>query len=118
MSRDQWAADFIRQLNPKKNIQPRGQLTHLFMNGLYWGLYNIHERPDASFIAKNSGFRQELRFSKVIGVGDKTEYDAIRHGNVAVDGTLTAYNAMFSVVNAGSGDSLYINLRDNYIEMV
>ena len=28
---------------------------HLYLNGLYWGLYNPVERPDASFAASYGG---------------------------------------------------------------
>ena len=28
-----------------------GTFVHLYLNGLYWGLYNLTERPDSSFAA-------------------------------------------------------------------
>ena len=31
---------------------PHGKYVHLYLNGLYWGLYNVHERPDDSFAAE------------------------------------------------------------------
>ena len=43
------------------------QFVHLYVEGLYWGLYEILERPDASFAASNFG-------------GDKTEYDSLNSG--------------------------------------
>ena len=30
---------------------PHGMFVHLYLNGLYWGLYNPSERPTESFMA-------------------------------------------------------------------
>ena len=34
---------------------PRGRHVHLFLNGLYWGIYDIAERADADFFADRAG---------------------------------------------------------------
>ncbi|QDU89160.1 CotH protein [Pirellulimonas nuda] len=47
---------------------PHGEYVHLYLNGLYWGLYNLHERPDDSFAAEYCG-------------GDKDDYDVVKHAN-------------------------------------
>ena len=60
-----------------------GNYMHLYINGVYWGLYDPSERPDASFAASYYG-------------GDKSQYDAIRDGE-AVDGDFTAWNTMFDL---------------------
>lgn len=36
-----------------------GIFVHLYLNGLYWGLYNVVERPDASFTSAYLGGRRE-----------------------------------------------------------
>lgn len=47
---------------------------HLFLNGLYWGLYILHEKPDERFIADYSG-------------GDQEDWDIFKHnGGNGVDG--------------------------------
>jgi hypothetical protein len=72
----------------------RGIGVHLYINGIYWGIYNPAERPDASFAAQTLG-------------GDKTEWDAMNH-NGLVDGTTSAWNTMLSLanaVNSASGES-------------
>lgn len=57
---------------------------HLYLNGLYWGLYDVHERPDAAFAASYFG-------------GKDDHYDAIRHGATnTADGTSTAWNQILS----------------------
>ncbi|MCK6626334.1 MAG: lamin tail domain-containing protein [Anaerolineae bacterium] len=33
----------------------RGRFVHLYLNGLYWGLYNIVERPDEAFMSAHFG---------------------------------------------------------------
>jgi CotH kinase protein/Chitobiase/beta-hexosaminidase C-terminal domain/Lamin Tail Domain len=43
-----------------------GKYVHLYLNGMYWGLYNVHERPDDSYASKYYG-------------GDKDDYDVIKH---------------------------------------
>jgi len=39
---------------------------HLFLNGLYWGLYSLHEKPDHHFAASYYG-------------GEADEYDVFKH---------------------------------------
>ena len=46
----------------------QGRYVHVFINGLYWGMYNAVERPDESFAEAHFG-------------GDKEDYDVIKHGN-------------------------------------
>jgi hypothetical protein len=62
-----------------------GRPVHLYLNGLYWGLYWLHERPDDSFAASYMG-------------GDKADYDVIKHdyGNV-ISGSNDDYIAMFGI---------------------
>lgn len=46
------------------HLSARNDWVHLYLNGLYWGIYAIQERPDASFQAQHLG-------------GDKREYDSL-----------------------------------------
>jgi hypothetical protein len=58
----------------------RGVFVHLYLNGLYWGLYNLTERPDAAFAAAvwggKKGDYDSRRADKVIA-GDKTAWDEL-----------------------------------------
>ena len=63
---------------------------HLFLNGLYWGLYMPVERPDADFAAERFG-------------GEADEWDAINRRtttNEAIDGTLDAYEELLRRADA------------------
>ncbi|MCU0865002.1 MAG: lamin tail domain-containing protein [Planctomycetes bacterium] len=60
----------------------RGTFVHLYLNGLYWGLYNPVERPESSYWSDWFG-------------GSKDDYFARNHGG-PVDGTATWYQGMVS----------------------
>jgi hypothetical protein len=83
--RDQFVADLQLESG---SLAPHGRFVNLYLNGLHWGLYNVHERPDASFQAEYLG-------------GDKSEFDTLRHtGSQVVDGDTAAWNAMLGLARA------------------
>ncbi len=51
-TRDEWlrASQIV-----VSGVGSHGRFVHLYINGLYWGLYNVVERPDASFAAAYLG---------------------------------------------------------------
>jgi hypothetical protein len=49
----------------------RGRFVHLYLNGLYWGVYNLVERPDASFAASYFGGEKEEWLSAKPGGADE-----------------------------------------------
>ena len=58
---------------------------HLYVNGLYWGLYNPCERPDGAFSSSYYG-------------GEKEDWDAFKHKNFTLSqGDRTALNQMLSL---------------------
>jgi hypothetical protein len=91
---DQYVADLH---NAMGGHSPHGSFAHIYINGLYWGMYYIHERPDHAWAAEMFG-------------GNEDEYDAIKHnsGNVinnGIGGSATAnYNAMLNAANAVQSD--------------
>jgi len=87
-TRDQFARDLQRGTG---HAGSHGMFVHLYVNGLYWGLYNPCERPDASFSASYYG-------------GDKKEWDAFKHKGFALnDGNRTALNEMTSLSQQAGG---------------
>lgn len=86
-TRDAWAK---RMMTNMGYVAPRTTFMHLFINGLYWGVYNPTERPDDDFC--------ELRLG-----GDKENYDVLRNDEskkLEVQyGTDEAYRQMFELAN-------------------
>lgn len=54
--RDTFAQDSIRDMG---YLSPDSRFVHVYMNGLYWGLYQASERPDGPFMAEHTGGRRE-----------------------------------------------------------
>ena len=53
MIRDQFIRDSLLAMGQVD--AGRGTYVHLFLNGLYWGVYNVHERPDSAHYAEYHG---------------------------------------------------------------
>ncbi len=89
--RDQYISDLQIETG---GHAPRGVFVNLYLNGVHWGLYGIHERADASWAAENRG-------------GSKDEYDAMRHqSSNVVDGDARAYGELLARSRAVRGDNL------------
>ena len=81
----------------------RGEFTNLYINGLYWGVYNLHERADSAHYAEYNG-------------GDPDEIDAINAGR-AVDGNLFSYQALQAAAANGTWQEVQDRLDvDNFID--
>ena len=63
MVQDQFVADLE---NAEGGYGPHGTYVQLYLNGVYWGVYYVHERPDASFASAYLG-------------GSKDDYDGVKH---------------------------------------
>ncbi len=73
-TRDEWLRESQIEMS---GVGSHGIFVHLYLNGLYWGLYNVVERPDASFAAAYYG-------------GEKEEWHARNHnGPISGDGFWT-----------------------------
>ena len=81
--RDQFVRDTFAAMG---HVAAEGRYVHLYLNGLYWGLFNITERMDSEFHADHFG-------------GDPDDYDVINHGGV-VDGNDTAWSNLLTLVDA------------------
>jgi hypothetical protein len=55
-TRDEWLR---RSQIATSGLGSHGRFVHLYLNGLYWGLYNLVERPDASFASSYLGKDKE-----------------------------------------------------------
>ena len=73
--RDQWVRDLQFAMG---HHSTRGRYAHVYLNGMYWGIYNLQERPAAPFFEEYFG-------------GDKdTDWDVI-NSNEAIDGDTRAW---------------------------
>ncbi|MBN1672653.1 MAG: lamin tail domain-containing protein [Kiritimatiellae bacterium] len=62
---DEWAR---RSQEAISGVSSHGTFVHLYLNGMYWGIYNMVERPDASFTSAYYG-------------GEKDDWFATNHGH-------------------------------------
>lgn len=102
--RDQFCSDMQRALG---HPAPHGRFVHLYLNGLYWGLYNVHERPDEDFAANYLG-------------GEPDQYDVVRNSDGALEvvhGDATAWNAMLALVNPGLANSSQYEQIQQYLDI-
>jgi hypothetical protein len=83
-ARDQWMRESFAAMG-----QPsaRGRFVHLCLNGLYWGIYNLAERPDEHFAAARLG-------------SESKDYDA-RNADKVLSGDEVAWKQLFALANAG-----------------
>lgn len=54
--RDAWLKDSHRAMGW---LAGHSRFVHLYLNGLYWGIYDVAERPDATFAANYLGGKKE-----------------------------------------------------------
>ena len=54
--RDEWAKVAQADLG---QLATSGRFVHLYLNGMYWGIYNPTERPDAAFVSAHTGAAEE-----------------------------------------------------------
>jgi hypothetical protein len=99
---DRWAAVAQTEMG---GLSPEGTYVHLYVNGLYWGIYNPTERPDASFQASHRG-------------GDPGQYDVQNHEGL-VDGDSAAWTQLRRAVRANPLDMSAVEALldvDNFID--
>ena len=84
---DQWAKQTQLEMGQPAT---RGRFVHLYVNGLYWGVYNPTERPDAAFAESYLD-------------GEREDYDVIKfccpHRTVA--GDMKTWNELIAICQAG-----------------
>jgi hypothetical protein len=87
-------ADYIRDPFAKNTQLSMGHLSahnkfiHLYLNGLYWGLYNISEKITNDFMESYMG-------------GKENDWDVVKDHSEVVDGNRDAWNRLISQANAG-----------------
>ena len=75
-------------------LSPRGKYVHLYINQEYWGIYDLHERPNAAF------------FESYLG-GNEEDFDVIHHPTffgedyTMVDGDPITWETARNLLNRG-----------------
>ncbi len=87
--RDIWTKDTQRDMGHPSS---HSSYVHLYINGIYWGIYAPSERMDREFAAKYMG-------------GNEDDYDVIKDETEVADGTIDAWNQMMQMANAGLVDN-------------
>ena len=105
-TRDVWARRIQRKMG---HTSVNALYVHLFINGMYWGLYNIAERVDGQFGKDHLGGKKED-----IDVV-KIEEDGGNHIE-ASEGTLDAWEKMNDVV-ARAADDIYYQKLDSLLDI-
>lgn len=99
-TRDVWARRMQRKMG---HTSVNALYVHLFLNGMYWGLYNIAERVDGQFGENHLG-------------GDKDDMDVVKieeeggNHHEASEGDLVIWEEMLKVVERAADDTYYAKL--------
>ncbi len=100
-------ADYIRDPFTKNTQLAMGQpsahnrFVHLYLNGLYWGLFNISEKLADDFMEEYMGGKEE-------------DWDVIEDQNSLIDGNKDAWNKFATAIKADlSANSAYQKLQGN-----
>ena len=93
--RDTFGRDSILDMD---GVASHHKFVHLYINGVYWGLYEMVERPDSAFSA--SYFE-----------GEREEWDSLNSGT-PTEGDLRAWDLMVNLASKGLlGNSNYFRLQ-------
>ena len=88
--RDQYAANLHKAMG---GVSPFGKHAHIMINGVYWGIHTVHERPDDNFAASYLE-------------GDNEDYDVIKHGpNDVVQGSSANYQQLHNLAGRDLSDA-------------
>jgi hypothetical protein len=80
---------------------PHNRYVHLYLNGLYWGVYTVTEKV-------NDDFMESYLY------GSEEDFDVVKDHNGLVDGNTTAWDQMLAAAGAGlSTDAAYQKIQGN-----
>ena len=98
-TRDVWARETQIAMG---SLSADSTYVHLYINGLYWGMYNPSERADAAFYAAHEG-------------GEPEDWDVLKDFDELDSGNRNAWNEMFALASqlptAPDPDAIYWELQ-------
>jgi len=96
---DIWAKDTQREMGYSSS---HSIYTHLYINGLYWGIYCPSEKMDADFMAAYLG-------------GDASDYDVVKDYGEVASGYILAWTRLMMLANGGLADNAsYQRIQGNF----
>ena len=93
--RDQWVRDTQLAMG---QLSARGRYCHLYLNGTYWGLYNLCEHPDEDFQSSHLG-------------GSPDEYDVLVDFAELKNGNYTAWQQLLALGSGSAGDAAFLQMQ-------
>ena len=94
--RERFALDLFRDMG---HLASNSRQVHLYLNGLYWGIYLLQERPDANYLAARLG-------------GADTDYDVL-NSTIPTDGDKLGWEDLMALVRSGlEGDEAWQSFTD------
>jgi len=100
--RDQLCSDMQ---NAMGGVSFHGIYVNLFINGLYWGLYDLHERPDEAFMEEYYD-------------GEETDFDIVKHNPYTiVAGSNESYLKLLDVARSGLSTSESLKEIQKYLDL-
>ena len=89
----------------KEGTSLNGSFMHLYINGVYWGVYNPSERGNDSFVESYYG-------------GDKEDVDVIKRNGLPLTGTVDAWDTLNDMVdNLDLSDAANYEQVQEYVEV-
>jgi hypothetical protein len=95
--RDQWVRDTQIAMG---QLSARGRYCHVYLNGIYWGLYNVCEHPDEDFQADHLG-------------GSPADYDVLVDFAELKNGDYTAWQQLMSLSTGSASDAAFQQMQGN-----
>jgi hypothetical protein len=86
----------------------RGKFCHLYINGTYWGLFQMQERSESAFAASYMGGEPEDYDVIKVNIGDNFELYQVE----ATDGTLDKWRELWNAAQTGFvSDEIYFKVQ-------
>ncbi len=83
---------------------PYGRHVNVFLNGQYWGLYELQEFPHEHYNADHHG-------------GDPEDWDVVKHGQEVEAGSRTAWDALIDLAESGINSSNDYAAIQEYLDL-
>ena len=96
---------FLHQVQREMGqTSPHGRHVNVFLNGQYWGLYELQEFPHEHYNADHHG-------------GDPKDWDVVKHGQEVEAGSRAAWDALINLAESGINSSTDYAAIQEYLDL-